>query len=889
MLGFGSPFRLRSLSLAAVCIVALSSGSANAQTSTQTDIGHLGGGSAAVNAVAGGFVAGDSTTSSGDRHAFVWSAATGMRDLGALVGGPYSKATGLNSHGEVAGGYYAPDYSSVTAFYWSAATGIRTICAVGNISESPLVINENGVVGGVDAQGRVFRWTLAGGLQDLGATGYGDTYVTAINARGDIAGNSGRGNGGYQVAFIAYGSASTLTLLSSPGLTAPPPPWGGINTGDVNIQINGINDSGVVVGAFWDFGYIYDGYDIAQGGFFSASVHNSHAFKWTSAGGFTDLGNVGVSFLTSQSPATFGASANAINDSETIVGSSFLPTGGYAPFVYATGTGLTQLPALYSGDNAASATGINDDGVVVGYANGLAASVMWNNGVLTNITPSFAPQWPYWPLIKGSTIGGTAYGLDWSQHAWTMAIAITPPAPTQTLTILGGAGNVGDTAPNVEYYNPATGNWQPAYLANYAPYGHPVTHPWGNVTGTNHWINYKTDGASDPGAGPTIANTLWYLYRVRFTVPADAQHATMTFSLKADNLAQVAINGVSTGPTIVGTADQLNADAVFSHNVHPGENTITINVGDYGGLNGFNFRIDLSVESNQPLELVPSGPPPDTTPPVIATPANITVEAAGPSGAVVTFSATATDDVDGSVPVTADPPSGSPFPLGLTTVNLTASDAAGNVAPASFTITVEDTTPPVLSLPPAITAEATGPGGAAVSYAASALDLVSGDVAVTCSTAIGSIVPIGTTVVKCSASDAAGNVAHGSFSITVQDTTAPSLSIVLASRTTLWPPNHQMVTIGLAVNATDTVGVTGYQVTATSNEPDNGLGDGDTANDIQISGSGTLTPTVALRAERSGKGSGRLYTITVVAVDAAGNASAPKTVTVSVPKSQGGK
>ena len=66
------------------------------------------------------------------------------------------------------------------------------------------------------------------------------------------------------------------------------------------------------------------------------------------------------------------------------------------------------------------------------------------------------------------------------------------------------------------------------------------------------------------------------------------------------------------------------------------------------------------------------------------------------------------------------------------------------------------------------------------------------------------------------------------------------------------------------------------------NGPDNGLGDGDTAGDIEI----TCALTLNLRAERSSSGNGRVYTITVEARDAAGNAS-NKTVTVSVPKSQG--
>ena len=93
--------------------------------------------------------------------------------------------------------------------------------------------------------------------------------------------------------------------------------------------------------------------------------------------------------------------------------------------------------------------------------------------------------------------------------------------------------------------------------------------------------------------------------------------------------------------------------------------------------------------------------------------------------------------------------------------------------------------------------------------------------------------------------------------------------------------------IGITVTAltADLVGVTSLRIiSATSSEPDNGLGDGDTAVDTAITG----LMTINLRAERSGKGNGRTYTIKVEAKDAAGNATT-RTVTVSVPKSQGGR
>ena len=80
--------------------------------------------------------------------------------------------------------------------------------------------------------------------------------------------------------------------------------------------------------------------------------------------------------------------------------------------------------------------------------------------------------------------------------------------------------------------------------------------------------------------------------------------------------------------------------------------------------------------------------PPDTVPPVVAVPANITVPATSPAGAVVTFEVSATDEPDGDLIPTCDWTSGSTFPVGTTTVTCTATDAAGNTGTGSFTVTV---------------------------------------------------------------------------------------------------------------------------------------------------------------------------------------------------------
>jgi hypothetical protein len=84
--------------------------------------------------------------------------------------------------------------------------------------------------------------------------------------------------------------------------------------------------------------------------------------------------------------------------------------------------------------------------------------------------------------------------------------------------------------------------------------------------------------------------------------------------------------------------------------------------------------------------------PLDTTPPTLNLPANITVVATSPSGAVVSYSATATDDKDGSLPVNCTPTSGYTFPINATTVTCTATDNAGNSANGNFMVIVMSNT-----------------------------------------------------------------------------------------------------------------------------------------------------------------------------------------------------
>jgi len=137
---------------------------------------------------------------------------------------------------------------------------------------------------------------------------------------------------------------------------------------------------------------------------------------------------------------------------------------------------------------------------------------------------------------------------------------------------------------------------------------------------------------------------------------------------------------------------------------------------------------------------------------------------------------------------------------------------------------------------------------------------------------------LGSYTVKAAITDA-NYVGTATGTLRIVDTTPPVITRLVASPSVLWPANHQMEFVTLRATATDASGRVSLRIiSATSNEPDRGLGRGDRPNDIIITGALTLF----LRAERADSGNGRTYTITVEAKDATGNAST-KTVTVFVP------
>jgi endonuclease G len=120
--------------------------------------------------------------------------------------------------------------------------------------------------------------------------------------------------------------------------------------------------------------------------------------------------------------------------------------------------------------------------------------------------------------------------------------------------------------------------------------------------------------------------------------------------------------------------------------------------------------------------------------------------------------------------------------------------------------------------------------------------------------------------------------ASATSTLTVVDTTAPVLAGVSPTPDSLGPVNHKMIVVTVAYTATDYSGAR-CNLLVRSNEPVNGLGDGNTGVDWRV----IDDHHVQLRSERSGTGDGRTYTIVVGCADPSGNETSASTVVV-VPK-----
>ncbi len=134
---------------------------------------------------------------------------------------------------------------------------------------------------------------------------------------------------------------------------------------------------------------------------------------------------------------------------------------------------------------------------------------------------------------------------------------------------------------------------------------------------------------------------------------------------------------------------------------------------------------------------------------------------------------------------------------------------------------------------------------------------------------------LGTHIFTLQVDDGVNSPDSNDVSVEIIDSTVPTIA-PLASSYLLWPPNHIMVNIVIVANAADNSGLpVTLSAMVTSNEPVDGLGDGDTGPDwtVPVIDQNTGTIYLQLRRERSGNGNGRVYRVIIMATDSAGNSS----------------
>lgn len=293
---------------------------------TTVTIGTLGGRSAFVQDLNNsGQVTGFSNfDESGSFHAFRWSRATGIIDLGTLAGSQDSLAVDINNRG-LAVGYAIFQESGVSrAILWDPLTGLRDLGTLGGTGALALAINDGGRVAGnsvtVDGTGVAFSWTEAGGMIGLLPPGALSSDARDINASGQIVGNFNPPEGGWQVFLWTPGAGFRVLgehfafpfALSDTGMVC------GVlmdQRAFVWTRLLGMVDIGTLPGGGFSNAYNLNNRGQVVGESTTASA--LHAFLWTDEEGMIDLNTR----LRSAPPAEL-QSARHINDNGVILAST---------------------------------------------------------------------------------------------------------------------------------------------------------------------------------------------------------------------------------------------------------------------------------------------------------------------------------------------------------------------------------------------------------------------------------------------------------------------------------------------------------------------------------------------------------------------------------------
>lgn len=422
---------------------------------------------------------------------------------------------------------------------------------------------------------------------------------------------------------------------------------------------------------------------------------------------------------------------------------------------------------------------------------------------------------------------------------------------------------------------------------------HPFEKWWSGIYspsnfGEGEWIN-SANVATSPEMNPNGDGYNW----TRYEMPVEG-NGTFKVSLIADNCSWVYLDDQLIGYQDDAGLGDPNTPITYGVTLD-GSATLSFIIFDGGGAPGGKFRLETTTED------VPEFEPSTNTAPVADGGVDQTVTATGQTTSV-SLDGSGSSDADGdalsyswslnSSEVSTSASFSADLPDGSYTYTLTVSDGEDTDSD-EVTITVENTVP-VADAGADRTIEATGPS-TFVTLAGSGTD-ADGDSPLTYSWSDGSTgatqnvdLGVGTHIFTLTVTDPQGASHSDDVTITIVDTTDPELGFDV-EKTELWSPNHKMHLVVSGISISDIADPNpALNVTVTSDESQNGRGDGNTGSDWNVIDNGDGTFDVEVRAERDGRGDGRIYTITMSGSDASGN-SIEESVEVTVPKSQkGGK
>jgi ELWxxDGT repeat protein len=304
--------------------------------------------------------------------------------------------------------------------------------------------------------------------------------------------------------------------------------------------------------------------------------------------------------------------------------------------------------------------------------------------------------------------------------------------------------------------------------------------PWrsdGTLEGTHRMVDLaQGPSESAPREFISMGNNLFFAAKTGasgeelFVMPlnqVDCTPPTLTCPASVD-IEALSSQGIRLDHPPLGAVDDALLDPAVFFNPVPGmlplgRTRVTVAARDLAG-NSTTCNLDIAVV--------------DRTGPLLLCPERVEQEATGPNGVKAHFFVVANDAVTqaSQLSLVYQPPLGTEFPVGTTPVTVTATDAALNMSPCTFLLTVRDTTPPRLRCPSDVFRVAMSEEALTVNYTVVAPDDVSGNSQLIIDHPSGSRFPLGETTVNVQARDGAGNTAQCSFKVMVVDPQGPSIT-----------------------------------------------------------------------------------------------------------------